>query len=168
MSQPAVPPRPGPTPSYGPGPYPPQPQYPNQPPPQQYRQPPPQQYHQPQPSPETRKDVAAAWAARLELGMDYEDHIAAGLAERVEQLAAIRAGELRYQAEAAQRLESSERSGSGKQFALGIVSLSLGVPITAITATGMDTGSLTGMAIAWAGIVGVNVAHALSLRKRRS
>ena len=119
MSQPAVPPRPGPPPSYGPGPYPPQP----------YQQPPPQQYHQPQPSPETRKDVAAAWAARLELGMDYEDHIAAGLAERVEQLAAIRAGELRYQAEAAQRLESSERSGSGKQFALGIVSLTLGVPI---------------------------------------
>jgi hypothetical protein len=27
---------------------------------------------------------------------------------------------------------------------------------------------LTGMAIAWAGIVGVNVAHALSIRKRRS
>ena len=100
--------------------------------------------------------------------MDYEDHIAAGLAQRVEELAAIRAGELRYQAEAAQRLESSERSGSGKQFALGIVSLSLGVPITAITATGMESGSLTGMAIAWAGIVGVNVAHALSIRKRRS
>ena len=81
MSQPAVPPRPGPPPSYGPGPYPPQPHYLNQPPPQQYRQPPPQQFHQPQPSPETRKDVAAAWAARLELGMDYEEHIAAGLAD---------------------------------------------------------------------------------------
>jgi hypothetical protein len=167
MSQPAVPPRPGPPPFYGPGPYPPQPQYPNQPP-QQFQQPPPQQFHQPQPSPETRKDVAAAWAARLELGMDYEDHIAAGLAQRVEELAAIRAGELRYQAEAARRVDASEQSGRGKQFALGIVSLSLGVPITAITGVAMDSGNLTGMAIAWAGIVGVNLAHALSLRKRRS
>ena len=68
--------------------------------------------------------------------MDYEDHIAAGLAQRVEELAAFRAGELRYQAEAARREESGEQSGRGKQFALGIVSLSLGVPITAITATG--------------------------------
>ena len=110
---------------YGPGPYPPQPQYPNQPPPQ-FRQPPPPQYRQPQPSPETRRDVEAAWAARLELGMDFEEHIAAGLAERVEELAAYRAGELRYQAEAAQRLQRSEQSGRGKQFALGIVSLVAG------------------------------------------
>ena len=109
MSQPAPPPRPGPPPPFGQGPpYPPHPQYPNQPP---------QQFYQPQPSPETRKDVAAAWAARLELGMDFEEHIAAGLAQRVEELAALRAGELRYQAEAARGLESSEQSGKARRTA---------------------------------------------------
>jgi hypothetical protein len=100
--------------------------------------------------------------------MDFEEHIAAGLAQRVEELAALRAGELRYEAELTRQLEGNERTARGRQFALGIVSLSLGVPITAITATGMDSGNLIGTAIAWAGIIGVNVAHALSNRKRRS
>ncbi len=140
MSQPAVPPRPGPPPM-GPAPYPAQyptqRQYPNQPqypaPPQHLNQPP-RPYRPPMPSPETHRDVEAAWAARLELGMDYEEHIAAGLAQRVEELAAFRAGELRNQAEADRRLEASEQSGRGRQFALAIVSLSLGVPITGIAA----------------------------------
>jgi len=160
MSQPAVPPRPGQQPpSYGPVPYPPQPQYPNQPP---------QQFYQPQPSPETRKDVAAAWAARLELGMDFEEHIAAGLAQRVEELAALRAGELRHEAEVARQLEGGERTARGRQFALGIVSLVMGVPITGITGAAMESGNLIGMAIAWTGIIGINVGHALTIRKRRS
>ncbi len=151
MSQPAVPPRPGPPPSYGPGPYPPQPQYPNQPPPQQFHQPP-QQFHQPHRSSSISRSPARKPARTSpppgrrasNSAMDYEEHIAAGLAQRVEELAAFRAGELRYQAEAARREETGEQSGRGKQFALGIVSLSLGVPITAITATGMESGNLIG------------------------
>ena len=47
---------------------------------------------------ETRRDIEAALAARRELGPEYHDSIAAGLAERVEQLAAIRMAELRHEA----------------------------------------------------------------------
>ena len=118
----------------------------------------------------TRPSPTADGVVGLEVrrGLLRQSVVAHVAGQRVEELAAIQAGELRYQAEAARRAESGEQSGRGKQFALGIVSLSLGVPITAITGTGMESGNLIGMAIAWAGIVGVNLAHALSLRKRRS
>jgi len=42
----------------------------------------------------------------------------------------------------------------------------MGVPITAITATNVEPGIL-GVAVSWAGIVGVNWVHARSLRKRK-
>ena len=61
-------------------------------------------------------------------------------------------------------LEKQERNQS---FVLGIVSLGTGIPITAIAATNVEPG-LLGVAVAWAGIVGVNVAHRLTNRKRRS
>ena len=38
---------------------------------------------------ETRRETEAALAARMELGPEYSEHIAAALAERVEQLAAL-------------------------------------------------------------------------------
>lgn len=97
--------------------------------------------------------------------MDYDPHIAASLAQRVEDLAAMRAGELRAQSEAERRLIASEQSGRGRQLALAIVSLTLGVPISAITGVAMDSESAT--AIAWVGIVGVNWAHAWTVRRRR-
>lgn len=59
-----------------------------------------------------------------------------------------------------------EKQTSNQSFVLGIVSLGTGIPITAIAATNVEPG-LLGVAIAWAGIVGVNVAHRLSSRRRR-
>ena len=53
-------------------------------------------------------DVAAAWEARKELGPEYEEHIAAGLADRVEELVAYRTAELRQQAAGAGRAEDLE------------------------------------------------------------
>jgi hypothetical protein len=44
------------------------------------------------------------------------------------------------------------------------VSLGTGIPITAIAG---GIGELRGIIVAWVGIVGVNVAHALSRRRRR-
>ena len=62
-------------------------------------------------SEETTRDTQAALAARMELGPEYTEHIAEGLAERVEQLAAIRAGELRYEAEVANSTSRNDQSG---------------------------------------------------------
>lgn len=104
-------------------------------------------------------------AARGELGADYAPHIAAGLAQRVEDLAMMRADELRAQSEAERRLIAGEQSGRGRQLSLAIVSLTLGVPISAVTGVAMGSESAT--AIAWVGIVGVNWAHAWANRRRR-
>jgi hypothetical protein len=124
------------------------------------------QYQQRQPSEELTRDAEAALGARMELGPEYTEHIAAGLAERVEQLAAIRAGELRYQAEVASSDVREERSNRTRQFVLGLVSVVMGIPITGIAGEVSDPGVL-GVGIAWAGIVGVNAVHAWSNRRRK-
>jgi hypothetical protein len=157
-------------------------QYPHQPyPPQPYQQQPylqqppfaPDPHQQPprfpvrRPSEETRRDVEAAWGARMELGPDYEEHIAAGLADRVEELAAERAAEVYRESERARLAARSEHSGRVRQFVLGIISLVMGVPITAIAGETTEPG-LLGVAIAWGGIVGVNAVHALSSRRKKS
>ena len=114
---------------------------------------------------ETRRDIEAALAARRELGPDYHDSIAAGLADRVEQLAAIRTAELRHEAEIQEREAKQQQSTRGQRLALAIVSVVMGVPITAISAEFVDP-SLLGVMVSWAGIVGVNVAAGLRRKDR--
>ena len=114
---------------------------------------------------ETRRDIEAALAARRELGPEYHDSIAAGLAERVEQLAAIRTAELRHEAEIQEREAKEQQSTRGQRLALAIVSVVMGVPITAISAQFVDP-SLLGVMVSWAGIVGVNVAAGLRRKDR--
>jgi hypothetical protein len=125
------------------------------------------QYRAPhKPSEELRRDAEAALAARMELGPEYTEYVAAGLAERVEDLAEARAAELRQQAEQANQALAAEQAGRGRQLAVAIVSLVMGIPITGITASEVDP-AIVGVAISWAGIVGVNWVHARSLRKRK-
>ena len=114
--------------------------------------------------PSTRADVAAAWEARKELGSEYDEHIASGLADRVEQLVAYRTAELRYRRSDVEHEREFERTAQRQGFVLGIVSLGVGVPITAIS-TSVEP-QLLGLAVAWAGIVGVNLAHRLGRRRR--
>jgi hypothetical protein len=118
------------------------------------------------PSEELRRDAEAAFAARMELGPEYTEFVAANLAERVEDLAEARAAELRQDAEFANRAQAAEQTGRGRQFALAIVSMVMGIPITAISASEVDP-SIIGVAVSWAGIVGVNWVHARTLRKRK-
>jgi type IV secretory pathway VirB10-like protein len=141
--------------------------YPPQPYPQQYAP-------QPQPRParrpdvETTSQVRAAMAARSELGPEYDEAIAAGLADRVEELVAYRTAELRHADEATKEDRVDRRRAESHRFVLGIISLGTGVPITAIAASSVDPG-LFGVIAAWAGIVGVNAVFALGNRgKRRS
>ena len=143
-------------------------------PPQPYPGPPPRdpRYRTARPEPPyrnmaTRADVEAAWAAHQELGPEYEEHIASGLADRVEELVAYRTAELRHQAVSSTQSEEMEKTTQTQSFVLGIISLGVGVPITAISATNVEPG-LLGVAVAWAGIVGVNLAHRFSGRRHRS
>jgi hypothetical protein len=116
---------------------------------------------------ETRRDVDAALAARMELGPEYDEHIAAGLADRIEELVAYRTAELRHNGQLGEEVANAERSARTQRFVLGIVSLGAGIPITAISAVQVDPG-IAGVIVSWAGIVGVNAVHALFNRPRRS
>ena len=104
-------------------------------------------------------------AARRELGFEYEEAIAAGLLDRVNQLALMRASELRREAERVDQVAEAEKVTRKQRFVLAIVSLGVGVPITAISALNVDPG-LLGVLVSWAGIVGVNVAAGINSRRR--
>ena len=112
---------------------------------------------------ETRREVQAALGARRELGIEYEEAIAAGLLDRVNQLALMRASEMRREVERVDQLAEVEKTSRRQRFVLGIVSLGVGIPITAISAS--ESG-LIGIAVAWAGIVGVNAAAGINSRRR--
>ena len=98
--------------------------------------------------PVTREEVAAMIAARGELGPEMEPAVIDSLLDRVDAAAEKRA--------VAKPTVSERASGVGA--GLAIVSLGTGIPITAIAA---EQGGVAGIALAWLGIVGVNVAHAL-------
>ena len=103
------------------------------------------------------RDLEAAIAARAELGREYEPALVESFVERLEATIAAR-----VEAEVERRAPQPEDRTA--PFVLGIVSLGTGIPITAIAG---GIGELPGIMVAWAGIVGVNVAHALSRRPRR-
>jgi hypothetical protein len=111
---------------------------------------------------ETRRDVEAALAAQRELGPEYSDEVAQGLAERVEQLAAYRTAELRASSQHQQQGGSLEAKAQNHRFVTAIVSLGAGIPITAVATS---NGGLVETMVCWAGIVGVNVAQALGRRR---
>ena len=102
-------------------------------------------------------DLEAAIAAQAELGREYEPALVESFVERLETTIAARvAAEVERKAPQGQDWNAP--------FVLGVVSLGTGIPISAISASIAD---LPGLMVAWAGIVGVNVAHALSRRSRR-
>lgn len=138
-------------------------QPPRQPPGQPSRQPARRPQHRP--DTETVNQVRAAYDARVELGPEYEDAVAAGLAERVEELVAYRTAELRNADQGSKEERADERSRETHRFVLGIISLGSGIPITAIAATNVEPG-LLGVLAAWAGIVGVNTIFAWGNRRR--
>lgn len=112
---------------------------------------------------EARREAEAALAARRELGPEYEADIAAGLAERVEQALWRQhaAGDRQLQLQLA-TMQHDRREGS-QRFALTIISLATGIPVTAIAA---HDGLVT-VAVSWAGIVGVNAVFAIGQRRNR-
>ena len=111
-----------------------------------------------------RRDAEAAVATRRELGPEYDEHVAAGLADRVEELVAYRTAELTHASQSSLSGDQLEATAQRQRFTLAIISLGVGIPVTGITATQVDPG-LLGAAIGWAGIVGVNIVAALGFRR---
>ena len=106
------------------------------------------------------QDYEALLATRGELGPSYDQALVDSFADRMEKeiqrrVAATSGGRSMQQ-------RAAEAAGK-RQLALGIVSLCVGIPISAISAALAD---LPGLGIAWTGIAVVNVAHALQSRAR--
>ena len=99
------------------------------------------------------KDLEAIVAARNDLDPSYEPALVEAFLERVDE-----AVEKRVEAE----VEAREDDGFDKEMALS--SMGLGIPITVVAGI---FGDVYGIAIAWAGIVGVNVAAAWGARRKR-
>jgi hypothetical protein len=85
--------------------------------------------------------------------------------DRVNQLALMRASEIRRENERVDQTAELEKTTRTHRFVLGIISLGVGVPITGISAYVVDP-DILGVVVAWAGIVGVNVAAAINSRRR--
>lgn len=115
----------------------------------------------------TPQEIAAALAARRELGPDYEREIAASLADRMQR---------RIDAEVAARAGAGEKSASSPHHDLEIAdsvtarwtalgSLAAGTVVTLSTGHGSDHGALSAT---WFGIIVINLAVNLGRRRRRS
>jgi hypothetical protein len=108
-----------------------------------------------------RADYEALLATRGELGPAYETALVESFADRMEREIQRRVAAV----SGARSLEQRAHEAAGKrQLALGIVSLGVGIPITAISAAIAD---LPGLTVAWLGIAAVNLAHAMQSRRRR-
>ncbi|MBV6696585.1 hypothetical protein [Kitasatospora aureofaciens] len=123
---------------------------------------------------ELRRDLDATLQARKELGKEYESELVDSFLTRLESRLDARL-DTRVARRVAEHLDDYEpahrprrpglpgRPGSR----LAVISLALGIPLTAI-ASSPESGGLVGLFACWAGIVGVNFAAALSDRRDRA
>lgn len=103
-----------------------------------------------------RDEVEAVLEARRELGPSYDAALVDSFADRIEQAVAAR---VEHAAQGSTRAEQELAAAGKRAFALGVVSLGTGIPITAIA----QLEGIAGVIVAWVGIVGVNVAHSISV-----
>ncbi|HZD01363.1 MAG TPA: hypothetical protein VFA46_14585 [Actinomycetes bacterium] len=108
-----------------------------------------------------REELAAVLETRRELGEDYEHALVESLAERLDRVI-----DARVQARVAEhsRISRTEAASQRAKLQLGIASVALGIPISAIASS---NAGVWGLLVAWGGIAAVNVGHALSQRPRR-
>ena len=82
-------------------------------------------------------DIEAALATRRELGARYDAELVDGFAERIERAVEQRVAD---QVALEQRRTSDDAGGRIRQFALGIISLGAGIPITIVATVATDGG----------------------------
>ncbi|NED12227.1 hypothetical protein [Streptomyces sp. SID9124] len=117
------------------------------------------------PDTELGKELNATLQARSELGADYDSALVESFLEKVEQRldATLDRRVRRHLAEERTAVARGARPPAqaqgtfGERFGFGIISLVLAVPLSAI---GAANAGISGLVVAWIGIVGVNVVQA--------
>ncbi|MEI7032452.1 hypothetical protein [Streptomyces pratensis] len=118
--------------------------------------------------PELKKELAATLQARGELGAEYETALIDSFLEKVEQRLDTTL-DRRVRRQLAEQQMTTARGGRpagpgsfGERNGLGIVSLVLAVPLSAI---GVANAGIEGLVVAWLGIVGVNAFQVARTRR---
>ncbi|MFF9816356.1 hypothetical protein [Streptomyces sp. NPDC014006] len=113
---------------------------------------------------ELKKELDATLHARRELGEEYESALVDSFLEKVDQRVdavvdrRVRRQLAEQQMAQARGARSTPASDSwAERFGFGIISLVLAIPLSAIAVT---QAGLSGLVVAWAGIVGVNLVQA--------
>ncbi|WP_395106388.1 hypothetical protein [Actinomadura sp. SCN-SB] len=101
-----------------------------------------------------RDDLAAALAARRELGPDYDDAFIETLVDRIEETLAARQKDTARRSKREPAGEPRAKGQGDGTLTLAIVSLLTAIPLSGI---GVGTAGLPGLLIAWVGIVLVNI-----------
>ncbi|MFC9325497.1 hypothetical protein [Kitasatospora sp. NPDC057015] len=112
---------------------------------------------------ELRRDLEAAVQTRKELGAEYESEIVDSFLARIDARLDARIAQRTADRPEYPAAERERRRGRGSRFGLSVVSLVMGIPLTAIAS---ESAGITGLVVSWAGIVGVNVSAALGDRLR--
>ncbi|MBC6462641.1 hypothetical protein [Actinomadura sp. HBU206391] len=108
------------------------------------------------PRPPHHADLTAAFAARQELGPDYDAAFIESVVDRVEQTIDARLGtQVPARTERDHHAAKDER---GASIAVLCISLAAAVPLTAI---GVANAGLPGLLLSWGGIVMINLVYAL-------
>jgi hypothetical protein len=107
-----------------------------------------------------RDELAAVLGARHELGREYEPALVESFIERLNQAIDARVDSALAEQSGGKLQAAFQRA----QFQVALVSLGVGIPISAIAG---GIARLPGLAVAWGGIAAVNLAHSLSQRRPR-
>ncbi|RRD46113.1 hypothetical protein [Tessaracoccus sp. OH4464_COT-324] len=108
----------------------------------------------------SKEDLEAALALRMEQGSSVDPALVDSLASRIEQVVRERA---ETEVVNLRRQVNADRFARLGQLIVACASLLLGLPITAILS---ENPGLSGVIVAWVGIVLVNIAFALGARKK--
>ncbi|MFJ5680324.1 hypothetical protein [Streptomyces sp. NPDC093097] len=117
--------------------------------------------------PELRKELDATLQTRKELGPEYESELLESFLEKLDQNVdrRVRRQLAEQQMQVARGTQPARRADAGtefwQRFAVAMVSLVLAIPLSAIAVV---NAGLAGLAVCWAGIVGVNAVHGLWLQ----
>ena len=103
-----------------------------------------------------RDDMESLLAARQELGPRMEPALVDSFADKI-------VAEVERRMEAEHHMVGRREAGNGMQLALGIVSMALAIPLTAIA---LEAGAWM-VVVCWIGIVLVNFAFAMRGRGQR-
>lgn len=115
-------------------------------------------------SQELKKELSATLDARRELGAEYEAALVDSFVEKVDTQVRRRLAEERLSAARGTHPGAAQSADGnfGERFGFAIITLVLAIPLSAI---GAAQAGLSGLVVAWVGILGVNYVHATKFRR---